>query len=42
MGDSDSAFKKKIDEFYNKLEKFQNLEENFTLIIDDPLDNSFI
>jgi len=42
MGDSDSVFKKKIDEFYNRLEKFQNLEENFTLIIDDPLDNSFI
>jgi C4-type Zn-finger protein len=42
MGDSDSEFKDKILQFYQKLEKFKDGSANFTLIIDDPLDNSFL
>ena len=42
MGDSDAVTKERINIFYKKLEAFKALEENFTLIIDDPLDNSFV
>jgi len=43
MGDSaDTGFKSKFDEFINKLERFQDGKEKFTLIIDDPLNNSWL
>lgn len=43
MGDSnDDTFKSKINVFFNRLEGLRNIEEKFTIIIDDPLDNSFI
>jgi len=42
MGDSDSEFKQKITDFYKKLENYKEGSEKFTLIIDDPLDNSFL
>jgi C4-type Zn-finger protein len=34
--------KDKIYSFYKKLEQFKEGALNFTLIIDDPLDNSFL
>ncbi len=42
MGDSDLDTKTRIGKFYEKLEMFKNMEEPFTIIIDDPLDNSFV
>ncbi len=42
MGDSDLDTKKRIGKFYEKLEMYKNMEEPFTIIIDDPLDNSFV
>jgi len=42
MGDSDVETKNRINKFYEKLEMYKNMEEPFTIIIDDPLDNSFV
>jgi zinc finger protein len=42
MGDSDLDTKTRIGKFYEKLEMYKNMEEPFTIIIDDPLDNSFV
>jgi zinc finger protein len=42
MGDSDLETKTRIGKFYEKLEMYKNMEEPFTIIIDDPLDNSFV
>lgn len=43
MGDSnDTTFKSKINTFFNNLQSLRDLQSKFTLIIDDPLDNSFI
>jgi len=43
VGDSaDTAFRSRFDTFIDKLEKYQSGSEKFTLIIDDPLDNSWI
>jgi zinc finger protein len=42
MGDSDEKMKDRVRNFYQKLEDFKELKTNFTLIIDDPLDNSFV
>jgi len=42
MGDSDEKLKDRVRNFYQKLEDFKELKTNFTLIIDDPLDNSFV
>ena len=42
MGDSDEALKQKINEFYQQLIDMKELKRKFTLIIDDPLDNSFL
>jgi zinc finger protein len=42
MGDSDDALKSKIHEFYQALIDMKELKRTFTLIIDDPLDNSFL
>ena len=42
MGDSDAALKQKINEFYQALIDMKELKRTFTLIIDDPLDNSFL
>lgn len=43
MGDSnDTQFKSKINMFFNKLDSLKELQSSFTLIIDDPLNNSFM
>jgi len=43
MGDSnEDTFKSKIKIFFERMEGLRDLKENFTIIIDDPLDNSFI
>ena len=43
MGDStDKSTISKCYDFYERLENFKSLKENWTLIIDDPLDNSFL
>jgi zinc finger protein len=43
VGDSaDVEFTDRFNRFVDKVEKFQAGEEKFTLIIDDPLDNSWI
>lgn len=43
MGDtSQQGFKGKMNSFFNQMDELQALQRNFTLIIDDPLDNSFI
>merc|ERR1712224_307975 len=42
-GDSaESDFKNRFDEFIAKLEKYKEGKEKFTLIFDDPLDNSWL
>jgi len=43
MGDSNQeSFKSKINTFFIRLEGLRDMKEKFTIIIDDPLDNSFI
>merc|ERR1711874_481275 len=43
VGDSaDVDFKTRFENFINKLEKYQEGKEAFTLIIDDPLNNSWL
>lgn len=42
MGDSDEQTKNKILAFYQKMEDIKEGIKPFTLIIDDPLDNSFV
>jgi zinc finger protein len=42
FGVGDSTINNKIQEFLNKLKDLKELKNTFTLIIDDPLDNSFI
>jgi zinc finger protein len=42
FGVGDSTINNKIQEFLNKLKDLKELKYTFTLIIDDPLDNSFI
>jgi len=43
VGDSSNIeFKEKLDTFFAKLELFKQMKEPFTIIFDDPLDNSFI
>ena len=38
----DSAFNNEINDFIKKLRELQKLKQKFTLILDDPLSNSFI
>jgi zinc finger protein len=42
FGVGDSQISNKIEDFLNKLKDLKELKEKFTLIIDDPLNNSFI
>lgn len=43
FGDSgDSLFKKRMEEFFAKLKSLKKLKTHFTIILKDPLDNSFI
>lgn len=41
-GDSDKEISARIDAFFFKMNEFKDNNKPFTLIIDDPLDNSFI
>ena len=42
FGTGDSKVSNDIDNFIKKLEGIKELKEKFTIIIDDPLSNSFI
>lgn len=43
FGDSgDTLFKKRMEEFFAKLKDLKKLKEKFTLILRDPLSNSFV
>lgn len=42
FGIGDSAFSNKINDFVMKIRDFQQMKEKFTIILDDPLSNSFI
>lgn len=41
-GDSDKETAEKVNTFYDNLEEFKEGKKPFTLIINDPLDHSFI